>query len=84
MLAERDEMLTTAPCPTVSTICRAASFVSVSGAVTLKRERARHEALARVHRGPRHRPAGVVDEDVEPAELLDGAGDEPLAAPPRR
>ena len=36
MLAERDEMLTTAPCPTVSTIWRAASLVSVNGAVTLK------------------------------------------------
>ena len=36
MLAEREEMLTTAPLPTVSTIWRAASLVSVSGAVTLK------------------------------------------------
>ena len=36
MLADREEMLTTAPRPTVSTICRAASLVSVSGAVTLK------------------------------------------------
>ena len=36
MLAERDEILTTDPVPTVSTIWRAANLVSVNGAVTLK------------------------------------------------
>ena len=36
MLADRDEMLTMAPWPTVSTICRAASLLRLNALVTLK------------------------------------------------
>ena len=37
-----------------------------------------HEPLTGVERSSRHGPAGVVDQDVESAELLDGSGHEPL------
>ena len=50
---------------------RAASFVSVNGGGHVEVEGALEEALARLHRRPRHGAAGVVDEDVEPPELGD-------------
>ncbi len=42
-------------------------------------EGAGHEPLAGVEGGPRHGPTGIVDEDVEPAELLDRPADQPAA-----
>ena len=79
MLAERDEMLTTAPPPTVSDHVPRRQLGQRQWRRDVEREGPGHEALARLHGRPRHGPAGVVDQNVEPAEFLDRARHQLLA-----
>ena len=76
--AARDEMLTTAPPPAVSTITGTTSRVSRNGAIDVEAERLLEPVCARPQRGPGRPAAGVVHEDVDAAELLDRRGDEVL------
>ena len=84
MLADREEMLTTAPAPDGVDHPAGRQLGQRQWRDHVEREGARHEALAGVHRGAWHRAARVVDEDVEAAELLGRCAPRGARTPRRR